>query len=93
MRERIITPWHRLRRALKRLLRRAAPASFALTPAQARTIFADAGIEPIGTHAVLPLLSESRIFVARRAEALNRQHDAPSFPLRKVMCEIQGFLS
>jgi hypothetical protein len=62
----IVTRWHRLRRAVKRRLPTANPASFALTPAEARTIAADAGLELVANRAMLPILSESRIFIARR---------------------------
>ncbi len=63
----VLTPWHRLRRGLKRLLGNQAPASFALSPAQRHAIFADVGLTELACLTVLPVLSESRIFVARKA--------------------------
>ncbi len=63
----VLTPWHRLRRILKRLLGNQAPASFALTPTERHTIFADAGLAETSYFTVLPILSESRVFVARKA--------------------------
>jgi 2-polyprenyl-3-methyl-5-hydroxy-6-metoxy-1,4-benzoquinol methylase len=66
----VATPWHWLRRRIKRLLGRQRPASFPLSRNQIRTLLADAALEEIWRRPVLPVLSESWVLVARRKSGL-----------------------
>jgi ubiquinone/menaquinone biosynthesis C-methylase UbiE len=60
------TPWHRLRRRLKRLLRNQAPAVYPLRPAELRALLDAAGLREVRRWRLMPLFSESIVVVAER---------------------------
>jgi len=66
------TPYQRLRRQLKRLLRHQSPAVYPLTPSELRTLVESAGLREIRRCRLLPALSEAVLVVA---EPVNRFGD------------------
>ena len=65
----VLTPYHRLRRLVKRVLLRENPAVYPLRPEEIRRLLAGAGLRLVKQYAVLPLLSESRVFVTEKVLA------------------------
>jgi ubiquinone/menaquinone biosynthesis C-methylase UbiE len=60
------TPYHRLRRRLKRLLGHQAPAVYPLTRKDMRSLIADAGLRKVRRYTLLPLVSEEVVVVCER---------------------------
>lgn len=63
----IDTPYQRLRRGIKRLLRNQNPASFPLRPRDVDRLLRETGLKEIRRYYVLPIVSEAFILVAERA--------------------------
>ncbi len=59
------TTYQRLRRQVKRMLGNQAPASFPITPAEARRLIQEAGLIEQARYHVLPLVSEATVFACR----------------------------
>lgn len=62
----VVTPYHRLRKRMKRLLPTQAAAIYPLTPKEVPVLLAGAGLRLVARHALAPLVSESVVFVTER---------------------------
>ena len=60
------TPYHRLRRMLKRVLGHQKPAVYSLTPKQVTELISSAGLREIARYPVLPGISEALVFVTEK---------------------------
>lgn len=65
------TPYHRLRRMLKRVLRHQKPAVYSLSPKEAAELISAAGLREIKRYRVLPGISEALVFVTEKRAPLS----------------------
>jgi len=61
------TPFHRGRRAVKRMLGHRPPARYPVTPAELQSLIQAAGLKEIHRFQVLPVISEAMVFVCTPA--------------------------
>ena len=65
------TPYHRLRRMLKRVLGHQKPAVYSLSPKEATELISAAGLREIKRYRVLPGISEALVFVTEKRAPLS----------------------
>jgi 2-polyprenyl-3-methyl-5-hydroxy-6-metoxy-1,4-benzoquinol methylase len=61
------TPYHRLRRSVKRLLGHQNPAVYPVTPAELDQLIREAGLREVRRYRIMPIISEAVIVVTERA--------------------------
>lgn len=60
------TPYHRMRRSLKRILGHKTPVSFPLTPSEAKSLVQESKLKLTDTDLTAPVVSEAMVFICEK---------------------------